>query len=362
MKITRSPYSLQITLSCRTRTCCFIRLSAICLLFAGLLSAFDSSTAHAATFVESLPFATRNGILWSADHEANTLQEWEDAGTGDYYSGGGIFLTGGSDVTARTTSATAYSGTYGIEATITNAYRAQNGSKAVRYMRWTDKAWNEGGEYFPQRAYYSVWMYFPYNYNPNKEEPWDPGDGGWWNVFQFKSDNNAGSQPVAELDVYYDESLNQPVFGLSLKQYPNPDSSDHTQTYLTQTEPVPIPVGRWFHVEALYVKSTSGNGEIRVRQDGVEIFARNGLITALSEQCVWGIGNYTDHIAGGPVEGSATLYFDDAVVSTESIGTAVFGTTGIPTTTTGLGPLTLALSLCAVALFLARGKSMPMRR
>lgn len=282
-----------------------------------------ASPAWCATFVESLPQQAQESVLWSADHEDNTLAEWEDAGTDDYYSGGGIFLTDPANVTAQVVASMAYTGTYGIEAAIRNAYRAQNGNKAVRYMRWTDKPWNEGGEYFPRTAFYSVWMYFPYNYNPNKYEPWDPGDGGWWNVFQFKSDNNAGSQPVAELDVYHDGGLNAPVFGLSLKHYPDPDSSDHIQTYVQQDDPRKIPVGRWFHVEAMYVKDTQEQGEIKVWQDGELIFSRQGLITALSDQCTWGIGNYTDHIAGGPVEGEATLYFDDAVVALERIGAYV---------------------------------------
>jgi len=279
--------------------------------------------AQAVTFVDSLPPEARENVLWSADHEDNNLAEWEDAGTGDYYSGGGVFLTDEANVTARTTDAMAHTGDYSAEAAIRNAYRAQNGNKAVRYMRWTDKPWNQGGDYFPRTAFYSVWMYFPCNYNPNKYEPWDPGDGGWWNVFQFKSDNNAGSQPVAELDIYRDEDAGRAVFGLSLKHYPDPDSSDHVQTYVEQNNPIPIPVGRWFHVEALYVKDLQGQGEIRVWQDGRLIFSRQGLVTALSEQCTWGIGNYTDHIACGQEEGSATLYFDDAVVATTRIGAFV---------------------------------------
>lgn len=70
-------------------------------------------------------------------------------------------------------------------------------------MRWTDKAWDQDGDYFPNEAYYSVFFYFPEGYNPKKSMDNDPlGDGGWWNLFQFKSENSAGSHPIASLDLY----------------------------------------------------------------------------------------------------------------------------------------------------------------
>ena len=40
------------------------------------------------------------------------------------------------------------------------------------------------------------------------------------------------------------------------------------------------------------------------------------ITTVLHEDVIWGIGNYTDHIVGGKKNGSATIYFDDATVST----------------------------------------------
>jgi len=42
------------------------------------------------------------------------------------------------------------------------------------------------------------------------------------------------------------------------------------------------------------------------------------------DQVVWGIGSYTDHIAGGAVEGEATVYFDDSIVSTKPLSPFVF--------------------------------------
>ena len=73
-------------------------------------------------------------------------------------AGGGIFNTGGNEVEAIAASDFAHSGAYSARATITNAIRAQNGSRAVRLMRWTDRPWNQGGDYFPDTAYYSTWV------------------------------------------------------------------------------------------------------------------------------------------------------------------------------------------------------------
>ena len=52
------------------------------------------------------------------------------------------------------------------------------------------------------------------------------------------------------------------------------------------------------------------------------LFALDNVITRLAGNVVWGIGNYTDHIAGGAVDGVATVYFDDAVVSRRKVSRA----------------------------------------
>ena len=251
-------------------------------------------------------------ILWHGDMEEGTLYDWfyDDPPN----AGGGVFNTGGDDVTARASTFVAHTGRYSAEATITNAYRVQDGSRAVRLMRWTDKAWHHGGDYFPADAYYSTWIYFPTTYNVNKYDPWDPGDGGWWNVFQFKSrDSNNESQPIWTLNVSHDDNNGTMYFYLYSKY--------NTPASWQQTDPIPLPVGQWFHVEARYLQSADGNGRITFWQDGVQILDANNVNTILETNAVWGIGNYTDHIVGGEVDGTATLYFDDAMVTTQRIYT-----------------------------------------
>jgi len=273
------------------------------------------------TFVESLPAEVREQVLWYADFEDSTFEAWEDAGTDDYYSGGGIFITDKENTDYGVFDEPVHTGGGAAYAEIRNAWRALNGNKAVRFMRWTDRAWDDDGDYFPAEAYYSVWIYFPYVYNPNKDPEWDINeDGGWWNVFQFKSDNDAGSQPVTALDLYYDEAFEGMVFGLVVKEYPDTDSGEHTQVYHQQSDPAVLPACEWIHIEAYYRKSQTGAGAVRVWQDGRLLFDVDSIITELSEQTAWGIGNYTDHIAGGPEDGRAVVYFDDAVVARVRVG------------------------------------------
>ena len=268
-----------------------------------------SPDATNAQWFESLPQPLQDSILWSADHEEGSMNDWTLEQF--IYPGGGIFNTGGNEVFTNASTDFAHTGNYSALTRITNAFQAQNGSRAVRLMRWTDTAWDDGGQYFPTTAYYSTWMYFPTTYNPNKYQPWDPGDGGWWNVFQFKAyDAEDVSQPMFTLNVDHDDSTQQMHFYLH-SGYNEPASN-------AQANPIAIPVGKWVHVEARYVISSTNAGSITIWQDGRKILDLANVRTALtpdSEYATWGIGNYTDHMVGEKVDGTATIYFDDAAVS-----------------------------------------------
>jgi len=288
---------------------------ALTLLFSLPQSFADAGRAFgsAGTWVYSLPQEFQQRILWYADHEEGNLYDWEYDDPD--MSGGGIFNTGSpEEAFAEAVSSVAFSGTYSVQATIKNAFRSMNGNKAVRLMRWTDKPWDMGGKNFPKAAYYSTWMMIPENYNPTKEAPWDPGDGGWWNVFQFKSKDKKGeSQPLWVLNIGRDEASGQMKPYLYTK-YNKPHSYDLAAD--------PLPVGQWFHIEAYFKQSgrRKRNGAIAFWLNGTKIFKARRVVTRLhGAAIIWGIGNYTDHIDGGAAPGSATVYFDDAIVSTAPV-------------------------------------------
>ncbi len=279
----------------------------------GILGGLGHPAVAHAQWIDSLSSEIRSCILWSADHEEGNLNDWHFGN--DFETTGGVLYTGGpGEVEAVSSDTVAHSGQYAAKTTITQAVRAENGNRAVRLMRWADAPWGAGGQFFPAEAYYSAWMYFPRAYNPNKKAPWDPGDGGWWNVFQFKAFDEINNEtfeslPMWSLNVEFNEDASQMEFYLV--------SQENTPSSYTQAKPKPVPVRRWVHVEVFYrYSSRASGGTVVVWQDGQLIFNIQGVKTALEADYgpVWGVGNYTNHISGGEAEGAATIYFDDAVV------------------------------------------------
>lgn len=264
-----------------------------------------AAAGQSGTWLESLPKSFRTSVLWCADHEEGTLYDWHYDNPD--MAGGGVFNTGSeNEAVARATSDFSFSGRFAVETTIRNAVQCRNGDKAVRLMRWTDKPWDQGGKLFPSSAYYSTWMLIPHVYDPSPK----PGDGGWWNVFQFKSKDAQGvSQPTLVINIGYDPARGAMMMYLHSKVN-RPASQAFSRPFIL--------ANRWFHVEAFVKQSAPNrpNGELAVWIDGKRVFQRRGLVTCLTNRSlIWGIGNYTGHIAGGPVEGEATVYFDDALVS-----------------------------------------------
>lgn len=271
----------------------------------------------AATWLATLPADARGAILWSADYETGNLDQWSIPTSQS--PGGGVLNTDDENVVARGTQQVVHSGRFAGEATIRNAIRAANGKKAVRLMRWATDAYDRGGVELPLAAYYGTWMYLPEAYDPAKQAPWDPGDGGWWNVFQFKShDANDQSQSTWSMNIEKDPQTRQLFFYLY--------SPINRQKSWEPHNRVPIPVGRWFHIEAFVKVNAGERGRIEVWLNGESIIRAENVRTSVNpqeENIVWGIGNYTDHIAGGKEVGTATVYFDDSTISTRPLAPLV---------------------------------------
>lgn len=289
-----------------------------CVLLGLVIGTLFSSSAKA-QWLDQLPPNIRSSILWSADHEEGNLFDWQRFDGLD--PGGGVLNTGERFVAAQATRIRAHSGKYSAVAVITGAVKAKRGDRAVRLMRWTDKPYDRGGVEFPKEAYYSTWMYIPRTYNPNKYGVWDPGDGGWWIVFQFKAhDADNVSQSMWGLNIKHLDATRQMAFYLYSPR-------NHPSSY-EQPVPCPIPVGRWFHVEAFCKVSSTGNGRVTIWQDGLQILDANNVNTTIDsgpDNVVWGIGSYTNHIAGDFAEGAATVFFDDAAVSTRRVSQTLLG-------------------------------------
>ncbi len=223
-------------------------------------------------------------ILWSADHETGDFSQWiipnrDDVG----------FQNTGTGI-GRITSEVSHSGHFAAELTISNATGAY-GNQAVRLFRVS-----ESRQY--QEAYYSVWFYFPQRYSTVQ----------WWNVLQFKSRNATNNDAFWQLNV--GNRLDGPMH-FYLYDWINQRS--YTQTIMDIAE------RSWTHVEVYYKQSAMDEGRISVWQDGILLIDIDRISTHYVdaiETANWSVNNYTNHINPS----TATIYIDDAVISTERIG------------------------------------------
>jgi hypothetical protein len=187
------------------------------------------------------------------------------------------------------TSQVVHSGQYALALSIENANQPGN-PQAARIFRWQEN---------PQEAYYSAWFYFPGHYQP----------GQYWNVFQFKSRTATNNDPMWILNVGLEQDGRMFFYlwdGLNQQSY---------NTQLTG-QALPIPIRKWFHVEAYYRRAIDRTGQISIWQDDTQIFNIDNVQTALANNVQWSLNNYTD----GITPDNPTIYVDDAAISTGRIG------------------------------------------
>ena len=79
---------------------------------------------------------------------------------------------------------------------------------------------------------------------------------------------------------------------------------------------MPIPIGRWFNVEAFYQCDASGAGRVAIWQDGTQLWDIQNVDTRYADgDCAWSVNNYSS----GLTPATATIYIDDAAISTQRI-------------------------------------------
>jgi hypothetical protein len=251
--------------------------------------------------------ASSGQYLWSANMETGNMSQWYYPSTGpsgDY--GGGEYNSGIASSSASRD--VAHTGSWSAKMTITTPSSTDSG---VRLFRW-----REAHNY--NDLYFSAWYYFPQRYNvPN-----------WWNVFQWKS-------KVSNTQV-------DPFFVLNVGN--RGDGSMYFYLYNWQTRQSydqslkSLPVGRWFNVEAFYRCAADNSGRVTFWQDGVQLFDVQNAQTRYSNgDCQWSLSNYSDSLNPSP----ATIYVDDAVISTSRINSNVTGqptATKVPPTATPVPP------------------------
>jgi hypothetical protein len=209
-------------------------------------------------------------VLWSANQESGDLEQWTVGQLGE-----AVFNTGTGAISLSHD--VAHSGTSSLKMTISDA---SGTTQAARILRWHDN---------PVEGYYSVWLYFPQNYQP----------AAWWNVFQFKS-LAAESDPTWVLNIgnRLDGSMFFYLWDAITKKSYRP---------LTDLDVQPK---NWTNVTAYLRRATDDSGRITIWQDGVLLFDVNHVQTAFADNVHWGIGNYTDDISPS----DPMIYADDAEI------------------------------------------------
>jgi hypothetical protein len=208
------------------------------------------------------------------------MSQWyANDGGGEFNSGGGA-----SGVQSQVT----HSGTHAAFLRINNV----NGDQGVRLFRWQESQRHK-------ELYYSAWYYFPRRFSTI---------GGWWNISQYKSKTS---------------TKNDAFFILNVGNRSNGDMHFYLydwQAKRSYQQAHNIPVGQWVHIETYYRSSGDQTGQIIMWQDGVEVFNVNNVQTRYPDgDTQWSVNNYTSAISPDP----ATIYVDDAVISTTRIGTGM---------------------------------------
>jgi Polysaccharide lyase len=246
--------------------------------------------------------------------ETGSLADWyapSTGPTGDY--GGGLFNSG--RYAARASTDKAHSGRWALKATI---WTPSSPTSGVRAFRWKEVRTH-------RELYYSIWVYLPQPYTMTG----NPNTGRFWNLLQFKSRtaNNTRDDPVWAFYTAPDGHGGLYLragwgWGGTQLAGPYPNSKIGGKFYEPRVR-MPLPVGRWVHLETLLRESKGFDGGLTLWQDGVQLFNFNGIRTSYANckhnswcaDNAWSVNLYSDGLFPNP----ATVYFDDAAIATSYI-------------------------------------------
>lgn len=146
----------------------------------------------------------------------------------------------------------------------------------------------------PQEAFYGAWFYLPAPATDIEN----------WNLMHFRT-GQPGGPILGQWDVSIEE---HPGVGLAAYVFEFDDAFDGTVHQ--QVTPVPIPIGRWFHLE-LYLKRTGdASGAVALYQDGSEVLSLEQVVTDDAPFGQWYVGN----LAARLTPSNYTLYVDDVTI------------------------------------------------
>lgn len=218
-------------------------------------------------------------MLWWTDHETGDLSDWLRDGGGTWTSAGGTLELVNSPVR---------SGRYALRSTVTsNSMAVQSAGIGIR------------GALMPSEACYSAWFFIPSAVTTTS----------FWLFFKFRS-RQVADQPNTAVDMWDVDVVtgqNQtPVLALYR----------HDREQEMSAESARVPIARWFQVEACLLAASDSSGHLSVWLDGQIAFELNAQVTMPSQYVEWNVGSIAEAITPS----SASLYVDDAAISTRRLG------------------------------------------
>jgi hypothetical protein len=261
------------------------RPSAVRIARAPAAALFAAACAVAACGPAPVDLGPSPEILWWSDHETGDFSDWLQGGDGFVWSaeGGHIEVAAGI----------ARSGTHAIRAGVVSPTAG---------MQSAGIAMRTGGT--PARAYYSAWYYVPAAAT----------DTTYWLFFKFRSRRTA-TDSTTIVDVWDLDFLPAGGGTMRLSLYHH-GSGAIAAGVIAPIAPAEIPIGRWFQIETLLSAAADETGQLTVWQDGMKVYDIAGKATMPSAYVEWSVGGITEMIDPG----GATLYVDDAAISTERLG------------------------------------------
>jgi hypothetical protein len=244
-------------------------------------------------------------ILWYDDFERGDLSKWYYPSVRlDGNHGGGKIISGRAE--AELSQDVAHSGKWSLKMTIATPSDPTSGA---RMFRWLESHQNPA-------LYYSVWFYFPRVYKTKD----------WWNVLQWKSKTSSSrSRPSWATEAHQRESgpFVDPFLILNVGNRPDGSMFLYLfdwQKRVTYSQKVKtIPIGTWFKVEAFYRCAGDRSGHVTLWQDSLQLLDVADIQTRYADgDCQWSVDNYAANLIPSP----ATIYIDDATISTEFTGAA----------------------------------------
>jgi hypothetical protein len=217
-------------------------------------------------------------ILWWTDHETTDFTDWERDGKGSTWSAfnGRIEIVEGP----------ARSGSHAARASVASAGPGfPSAGIAVR------------ADALPS-AHYSAWYYLPAS----------PSTLTYWVFFKFRSRRTA-TDPLSAVEVWDLDFVMGPASVLELSLLRHGVGNELPRTKL------PIPIERWFQIEAFLSAANDSSGRLSIWQDGILVFDVAGP-TMPSSHVEWNVGSVAELIAPP----NSLLYVDDAAISTERLG------------------------------------------